>query len=109
MRHDWPFDRLQDGKPLPKGLTAEPVPQTDGVYELRDTCARCGKVRWRLTLPRGVYDVGAQWSYIEPPDWVKLSQDLEITKSDIRAEVLARNAARLFRQESAKVVDFRGA
>jgi rRNA maturation protein Nop10 len=96
-RHMWPSDALQAGKPLPRGLTAVPHAQTRGVYQLRDTCQRCGKVRVMDTLPNGVYDVNAQYSYRDPKNWVKLDQSLDVYKRDLRAENFARAAGELFR------------
>jgi hypothetical protein len=93
-RHDWPLDKLQNGKALPRGLAA--VPQNDGCYQMRDTCQRCGKVRVVTTLPRGIFDVSADFAYSDPADWVTLADELDVTKRDLRAENIARSAGRLF-------------
>jgi hypothetical protein len=94
-RHKWPGDDLEAGKPLPKGLKAIPTAQR-GVYQLVDECQRCGKVRRMDTLPRGVYDVSAEYSYADPKDWVTVDPDLDVTKRDLRQENFRRNAKRLF-------------
>lgn len=94
-RHKWPLDDLQYGKPVPKGLQA--IPQVDGCYQLRDVCQRCGKVRVLTTLPKGVFDVSADYDYRNPSDWVTLGEELNVTKRDLRAENVARNAGALFR------------
>lgn len=96
-RHMWPSDSLQAGKPLPRGLTAVASAETRGVYQLRDVCQRCGKTRVMDTLPKGVYDVNAQYSYRDPKNWVKLDQSLEVYKRDLRAENFRRSAGELFR------------
>jgi len=99
-RHKWALDELETGKPLPKGLTAIPVADSEqrrGVYQLRDVCNRCRKVRIVTTLPNGIYDVNADYAYHDPDDWVKLAAELDVTKRDLRAENVARNADRLFR------------
>ena len=94
-RHLWPYDQLETGKPIPRGLTA--IRQSgNGVWMLQDTCTRCGKTRWCLTLPMNIFDTAARWHYIDPKDWVKLSADLEVTKREVRAENIARNASRIF-------------
>jgi hypothetical protein len=98
VHHKWPSDDLEAGKPLPRGLVASPVNGTgrrQGVYEVRDTCRRCGKVRWKLTLPRRVWDPGASWRYEDPPDWVTIPADL-LENFSASAENMARNASRLF-------------
>jgi hypothetical protein len=94
-RHDWPMDRLQVGKPLPRGLEVDPAP--GGCYQMTDICQRCGKRRIVTTLPQGVYDTSADYDYKDPADWVRLGRDLEVTKRELRAENIARNAERLFR------------
>jgi hypothetical protein len=96
-RHLWPFDQLQAGKAIPRGLTVEPLPEARGVYEVRDVCPRCGKTRWMLTLPDSSIDPGANWSYVDPKDWVTLDRDLEVTKRDLRTANFALNSERLLR------------
>jgi hypothetical protein len=100
-RHPWPSDELETGKVLPKGLTAYST-ETRGVYQLIDQCQRCGKVRWKLTLPQHIYDPAAKWHYIEPrnqpgfEDWVTVDRDLEVTKGDLKAYAIAEHATELF-------------
>lgn len=93
-RHDWPMDRLQVGRALPKGLRA--VPYTSGQYQLVDECQRCGKTRTITTLSDRSFDVDASYVYADPKEWVTLHEDLEVTKRDLRAENIRRNADRLF-------------
>jgi hypothetical protein len=100
-RHPWPSDELETGKVLPKGLSAFST-ETSGVYQLIDQCQRCGKVRWKLTLPNHIYDPGATWRYIDPrnqpgyEDWVTLDESLEVTKGDLKAYAIAEHAEALF-------------
>src|SRR5260370_39427019 len=94
-RHRWALDELETGVPLPRGLSA--IPQHDGSYQLQDECSRCRKTRIVTTLPKGVYDINAEYTYHNPDDWVTLHQDLDATKRVLRAENVARNAGRLFR------------
>lgn len=95
-RHKWGSDDLEVGKPLPRNLKAVPTAQR-GVYQMVDECSRCGKIRVMDTLPKGVYDVSAEYAYHDPKDWVTIDPDLNVTKRDLKAENFRRNASRLFK------------
>jgi hypothetical protein len=76
-----------------------------GVFQRQETCERCGKQRTKVTLPPGVYQVltngiyppGAHWTYTDPDNWVVMTEDEEIAKTDIVAEFDYRMAELLYR------------
>jgi hypothetical protein len=81
--HDWP--QLKPG-PLPKGIRAEPTAHRDGSQFVIETCRNCGRQRYKVTLPKGVWDVGAQWQYRGgPADFSHPGEDL--TRADFSVEL----------------------
>jgi hypothetical protein len=89
LRHNWP--RLKPGRKtsIPKNMRL--APQRDGCVRLVETCLDCGKIRWKLLLPGGIYDPGANWHYIDTQDWKVLSREWGITRQDIAAEAFERS------------------
>lgn len=96
IRHQWPSEMLEFGKPLPEGLEATRT-EKQGVWLLEDICGRCGKTRWKLTKPRRVWDTSEGWHYIDPPDWVKLDADIPRGSRTMMGENIRRNAKQLFK------------
>ena len=60
--HNWP--KLRPGKPR-RGVRIV-GPYVDGVMEIVQTCADCGKTRRLITAPHGVLDLPARWGYKDP-------------------------------------------
>jgi hypothetical protein len=102
IHHPWPSEQLEFGKPLPEGLTAERT-EKQGVWLLEDQCQRCGKIRWKITKPRRVWDTDEGWHYIDPKglpgyeDWVTLDKDMKRGARTMMGENIRRNASALFR------------
>jgi hypothetical protein len=79
--------------PLPGGITSVYLPN-EGVYQRTETCERCGKQRSKVTLPPGIYPAlpsgpyaeGATWRYVDPDNWIRMTEDEQIDRGDVNAE-----------------------
>lgn len=72
--HDWP--QLRPG-PLPKGIRSYPTGYRDGSQMVVETCKACGRERYKITLPKGVWDISAGWRYRGgPQDFSHPGEDL---------------------------------
>jgi hypothetical protein len=91
--HSWP--KIRPGK-LPRGMKA--IPQHDGGYELVTTCRDCGMVRRLITLPSGMIDMPAKYSYVQP-DGYKAPKGSKVTRRECLAE-----SWRRMREEIAKEI-----
>lgn len=102
IHHKWPSEDLQYGQPMPEGLTATRT-EKQGVFLIEDQCPRCGKVRWKLTKPRRVWDTSEGWHYIDPKnlpgfeDWVSLDKNMKRGARTMMSENIRRNAKALFK------------
>ena len=102
VHHKWPSEDLQFGQPLPEGLNATRT-EKRGVWLLEDQCTRCGKIRWKLTLPNRGFDTSEGWRYIDPhnlpgyEDWVTLDADIPRGSRVMMGENIRRNAKQLFK------------
>lgn len=85
QQHAWP--KLRPGKVTNKLISIQPA--AEGCYQLRERCADCPKTRWKLTLPGGVLDPGARWSYNNPPGYAS-PKDSGVTRADCVAELWRR-------------------
>lgn len=81
--HDWPVLKL--GTDLPRGVSA--IRQRDGCYQLKMRCKNCGKVRSKLTLPKGVWDLDVGWAYPEVPKGFASPPGSGVTRMDCVAEL----------------------
>jgi hypothetical protein len=65
------FPRPVPGRRMPR-TKIEPYsdpdrPARDGYRYVEQTCANCGRIRWKVTGPRGAYYAGAtKWKYNDP-------------------------------------------
>jgi len=94
-QHDWPSDKIIDGRALPRGVSTELVDADTDLWELVDVCPRCGEIR-RMWCPNRVPD-GKWRGYKQPRDWVTLT--VQFTRGDARLENFARSAHLLFSQD----------
>jgi len=104
-RHDFPSDRLDPRmRKLPKGMTAQLT--REGVFQITDTCQRCGKIRAFTMQPGALFDTGTVYSYAGQTapgfdDWVTVpwddASDLGITSRDYRGEQFRRSAEMVIR------------
>ena len=85
QQHSWP--KLRPGKISDKRIKITYA--KDGCYVLREYCEDCPKYRWKLTLPGGVLDPGARWSYNNPPGYAA-PKDSGVTRADCVAELWRR-------------------
>lgn len=92
--HDWP--KLIPGREIPKGISSVRNPQ-DGSYLVTETCSVCDKQRWKVTLPKGVWDLDAGYRYDDPEGWIRFAVGEEISRRDIVAELYRRVGPELFR------------
>lgn len=72
------FEKLRPG-PLPKSVKA--VPQHDGSFQMEQTCLDCTTVRIKTTLPGGVLDHSARYTYRHPPGYLA-PKGAGLTKAD---------------------------
>lgn len=86
--HDWPSRRLIPGKALPHGF--RPAAQRDGTVLVTETCPRCAKKRFTVTLVGGLFDRGVVRTYENPRNWKVIAADDHVTPRDFQAEVWSR-------------------
>lgn len=87
--HEWPVRKLRPGRPIPKGYV--PRLADDGYIEVTETCLNgCGKTRWSVLLPGGVYDLNVVRRYNDPKNWVTFPQASGITPRSFQAEAIRR-------------------
>jgi hypothetical protein len=91
--HSWP--KLIPGRAIPRGVKSVRNPE-DGSYLVTQTCDVCGKERWKVTLPKGVWDLDAGWRYDDPEGWIRFAIEEEISKRDLTAELYRRLSPQLF-------------
>lgn len=96
--HPWP--QLRPGEKLPRGVKAEHVEGAKGVYEIRERCPGCGRVRYKLTLPGGVIDPGSTWKYEGGPADFSARPGAGLFRSDYTAELYRRMAETITRSAS---------
>lgn len=89
--HEWPSRKLRPGKPLPKGY--RPRLMRDGCVEVTESCLNdCGKRRWFVLAPGGVYDGDSTVRrYLDPPNWKVIHADQHVGRFDFQAEVTRRS------------------
>jgi hypothetical protein len=86
--HDWPSRKLRPGRRLPRGFV--PRRQVDGTVLITETCNGCGKKRWYLTAPGGAFDRDSVRRYVDPPGWVVIHTDDDVSRRDFQHEVFRR-------------------
>lgn len=84
--HVWPVP--VPNRKRPKGFNA--IRQHDGCFQITHTCDRCGETRETVTLPGGVLDTSAKYTYRYPDGWVRFALEDDISRADIRAEYYRR-------------------
>lgn len=88
--HEWPSRKLRPGKPLPKGYVPRLV--DEGYIEITEACLNgCGKKRWYLLFPGGIYDTDVVRRYQDPKNWPVIPREVHITRRHIQAEVIRRS------------------
>jgi hypothetical protein len=92
--HNWP--KIRPGRKQKKGVNIDPSPERDGSYYIMVTCADCGKRRYTVTLPSGMLDLPARYSYIDPEGY-KAPKGVPVT----RRQCLAESWRRLYEQLTA--------
>jgi hypothetical protein len=88
MAHDWP--RLVPHRRLIRttieAMPAHLVEGRQGVSIITQRCGNCGRLRWRLTGPRGVaYDPNQNWHYRDPHGYAQ-PKGMGIAKAQFVAE-----------------------
>lgn len=102
-RHDFPV--LKPG-PLPRGIRA--IPQHDGSFQMVSICRNCGRERTKTTLPAGVYDFSAKYTYKDPAGY-KAPRGLGLTRADYIAELYRRVAESLVSADHTQDADLQPA
>ena len=87
--HEWASKKLRPGKALPKGF--RPRLLRDGCVEVEETCLNnCGKKRYTVTLPGGLFDISVERRYADPRNWPVMHRSENIHKRDFQAETFRR-------------------
>ncbi len=101
--HRWPDVDLSSNK-AETGISSS-YNQNLGVFEQTEICERCGKQRSRVTLPPGIYPhladgvyiPGSRWSYVDPENWVRFTQDDEMSRGNLASEYDYRAKEKFYR------------
>jgi hypothetical protein len=64
--HNFPKLKAKNGK-FPRGVSARPIPETRGHFQIWQRCRDCGIKRWYTCTARDVFDVDRRYEY-EWPD-----------------------------------------